>query len=152
MTTFKRMLNIETGAQKDSEALAAADQKMGHGDLGKLFKLGANSFELCADGDQIDGQLDSLREFTVNDGYPFGTVKKGRFIAATVKTRNTAVVGKRVVAEAQAALGDTSGVSDPSIKALVKIDSASPSLSKWRIYSIVGNAAADNCKVILERN
>lgn len=152
MTEFKRGLKTGMSDLKDGEALAAADQKVGMGDLGKLFKRGAASFELCAADDLIDGQLESLREFTVNDGFPFGTIKRAWRLEATVKTANTAVVGKLVVAEAQAALGDTNGVADPSIKGLIKVAAdQGATKSKWTIYEVLGDATKANCKVIIER-
>lgn len=152
MTVFKRGLKTGMSDLKDGEALAAADQKVGMGDVGKLFKLGPVSFLLCEADDLIDGQLESLREFTVNDGFPFGTIKRGWRLEASVKAANTAVVGKLVVAEAQAALGDTNGVADPSTKALIKIaaDQAATK-SKWKIYEVLGDATQANCKVVIER-
>lgn len=152
MTEFKRGLTTGMNDVKDSEAIGAVDNKVGMGDLGKLVKLGAMSFELCAADDLIDGQIDSFREFTVNDGYPFGTVKKGPRLAVAVKAANTAAVGSIVVAEDQAALGDTVGLQDPYIKGLVKLaaDQAATK-SRWRIYEILGDKTAANCKVIIER-
>lgn len=152
MTVFKRGLTTGMNDQKDSEAIGAKGNKVGMGDLGKLVKLGAASFELCSADDLIDGQIESFKEFTVNEGFPFGTVKKGQRLAVAVKTANTAVVGSPVLAEAQAALGDTAGLADPYVKGLVKVDSAgSASKSRWRIYEILGNKANANCKVIIER-
>ena len=152
MTLFKRGLTTGTNDVKDSEAIGLADNKVGMGDLGKLVKLSAASFVLCADGDHIDGQIDSFREFTVNEGFPFGTVKKGFRLGVAVAAANTAVIGSRVVAAAQAALGDTDGLADPYGKGLVNIDATSPSVSKWRIYEILGDATKVNCKVIIERD
>lgn len=152
MTEFKRGLKTGMSDLKDGEALAAADQKVGMGDLGKLFKLGTNSFELCAADDLIDGQLESLREFTVNDGFPFGTIKRAWRLEVTVKAANTAAIGSKVVAEDQAALGDTNGLADPSIKGLVKVAADQDATkSKWSIYEILGDKTQANCKVIIER-
>lgn len=152
MTEFKRGLKTGMSDLKDGEALATVDQKVGMGDLGKLFKRGADSFELCAAGDPIDGQLESLREWTVNDGYPFGTIKRAWRLGVTVKAANTAAIGSPVLAEDQAALGDTNGVADPYVKGLVKIDSAGDSSkSPWKIYEILGDKTKANCQVIIER-
>lgn len=152
MTVFKRGLTTGMNDQKDSEAIGAADDKVGMGDLGKLVKLRADSFVLCSSDDLIDGQIESFKEFTVNEGFPFGTVKKGPRLAVAVKTANTAAVGTIVVAEDQAALGDTAGLSDPYIKGLVKAASdQSATKSRWRIYEILGDKTAANCKVIIER-
>lgn len=152
MTVFKRGLKTGMSDLKDGEALATADQKVGMGDVGKLFKRGAASFELCAADDLIDGQLESLREFTVNDGFPFGTIKRAWRLGVTVKTANTAAVGSPVLAEDQAALGDTNGVANPYLKALVKVDGAgSASKSAWKIYEILGDKTKANCEVIIER-
>lgn len=152
MTEFKRGLTTGTQDVKDSEAIGAIDNKFGMGDVGKLVKLGAKSFELCAADDLIDGQIDSFREFTVNDGYPFGTVKKGPRLAVAVKSANTAAVGQIVVAEAQAALAGGAGVADPYINGLVKVAGDQDNTkSRWRIYEILGDKTAANCKVIIER-
>lgn len=152
MTIFKRGLKVGVADIKDGEAIGTNTTVVGAGDLGKLFKLGAASFELCASGDLIDGQLESLREHTVNDGFPFGTIKRAFRIEATVKAANTAAVGSYVVAEAQEALGSTTIVADPSLKALVKVDAdQAATKSRWRIYAIVGDKTQANCKVVLER-
>lgn len=152
MTEFKRGLKVGVNDVKDGEAIGAADDKVGMGDLGKLVKLAANSFELCAADDLIDGQIESFREFTVNEGFPFGTVKKGLRLAVAVKAANTAAVGSLVVAEAQAALGDTTGLADPYVKGLVKVAAdQGATKSRWRIYEILGDKTAANCKVIIER-
>lgn len=152
MTVFKRGLKTGMSDLKDGEALAAVDTKVGMGDIGKLFKRGAASFELCQADDPIDGQLESLREHTVNDGYPYGTIKRAWRLGVTVKAANTAVVGAPVLAEDQAALGDTNGVANPYTKALVKIDAAgTSSKSPWKIYEILGDKTQANCEVIIER-
>lgn len=152
MTVFKRGLTTGMNDQKDSEAIGAVDDKVGMGDLGKLVKLAAASFELCAADDLIDGQIESFKEFTVNDGFAFGTVKKGERLGVAVKAANTAVVGSLVVAEAQAALGDTTGLADPYVKGLVKVAAdQGATKSRWRIYEVLGDATKANCKVIIER-
>lgn len=152
MTVFKRGLKIGSTDIKDGEALGIVDQPVKAGDLGKLFKKGENSFLLCEEDDLIDGQLESLREFTVNDGYSFGTIKRAFRIEATVAAANTAAVGALVVAGAQEALGSDVIAADPSVKALVKVaaDQAATK-SKWSIYGIVGDKTQANCKVVLER-
>lgn len=152
MTEFKRGLTTGMNDVKDSEAIGVADDKYGMGDIGKLVKMAGASFIPCEDGDLIEGQIESFREFTVNDGVPFGTVKKGPRLAVVVKTANAAEYGKLVVAEAQAALAGGSGVADPSINGVVKVaaDQAATK-STWRIYEILGDKAAANCKVIIER-
>lgn len=149
MPEFKRGLTTGMNDVKDSEAIGAADNKTGMGDLGKLVKLSAPSFVLCGDGDDIEGQIESFSAYTVNEGFPHGTVKKGPRLAVAVKAANTAVVGSQVVAAAQAALGDTNGLADPYVKGLVKV--ANGTLIKWRIYEVLGDATAANCKVIIER-
>lgn len=152
MTVFKRGLTTGMNDQKDSEAIGVADQSVGMGDLGKLVKLGAAAFELCGADDLIDGQIESFKEFTVNEGFPFGTVKKGPRLGVAVKAANTAVVGQIVVAEAQAALGDKTGLADPYVKGLVKVAAdQNATKSRFRIYEVLGDATKANCKVIIER-
>lgn len=152
MTTFKR--GLTTGEQdiKDSEAIGKVDDKVNQGDLGKLVKLSANSFELCVADDLIDGQIDSLQSFTVNDGFPFGTVKKGPRLAVALGAAGTAQIRALVVAGDQEALGASTAKTDPYINGVVEVAAdQSTSASRWRIYEILGDASAANCKVIIER-
>lgn len=152
MTIFKRGLKIGSSDIKDGEAIGPVDQAVLAGDLGKLFKKAENAFLLCAEDDLIDGQLESLREFTVNDGYAFGTIKRAWRIEAAVAAANTAAVGALVVAGAQEALGSSTIAADPSLKAVVKVAAdQGTTKSKWSIYAIVGDKTQANCKVVLER-
>jgi hypothetical protein len=147
MTVFKRALTTGTNDIKDSEAIGVVDGLAGVGDLGKFVVLAAASFTLAADGAQIEGQIDSFSGFTVNDGFQHGTVKKGHRLSACVVLANTAVVGAKVLAAPQVALGSIIVAADPYLNGKVKIDVS----GKWRIYEVVGDASAADCKVILER-
>lgn len=152
MELFKRGLTVGSNDIVDSEAIGLVDGKIGQGDLGKLVKLAAKSFELCEAGDLIDGQILALETTTVNDGYSFGSVKKGRLMAVAVKTAGTAEVGKFVVAAEQEALGSLNAKVDPYINGLVDVAAEQATTkSRFRIYEVLGDATSANCKVIIER-
>ena len=152
MEMFKRGLTTGSNDVIDSEAIGLVDGPIGQGDLGKLVKLAAKSFELCAEGDLIDGQIAAIDAATVNDGYRFGSVKKGPRLAVAVKTASTAEVGKLVVAAEQEALGSVAGKTDPYINGLVDLAAEQGTTkSRWRIYEVLGDSTSANCKVIIER-
>ena len=152
MNVFKRGLTTGSADVIDSEAIGLVDGAIGQGDLGKLLKLSANSFELCAAGDLIDGQLYAIDAALVNDGFRFGSVKKGPRFAVAVATANTAAVGALVVAADQEALGSTAAKADPYINGLVDLAAdQGATASRLRIYEVLGDATAANCKVIVER-
>lgn len=152
MNIFKRQLTTGSHDQIDSEALGKVDGPINQGDLGKLVKLGAASFDVCAAGDLIDGQVYAIDAGLVNDGFRFGSVKKGPRLAVAVKTASTAEVGKIVVAAEQEAFGAGSAKADPYINGLVDLAADQDTTkSRWRIYEVLGDSTSANCKVIIER-
>lgn len=150
----QRRLTVGAADQKDTELLGAISDatKINEYDRGKLTKLAAASFELCEAGDLIDGQVESLADGLANGGYRIGTVRKGPRMEVAVKTANTAAVGSIVVAAAQVAWGDSTFAEQPYVNGLVDLaGDQGTTKSRWRIYSILGDATAANCKVIIER-
>jgi hypothetical protein len=155
MTQFVRTLLAESGVAKvHSEALGDNTNQFGNQDVGALVKLAANSYVQCADGDEIGGQVASVEEFTVNDGYAFGTVKKSHRIKAIVGANGdtTAVtVGALVVADVQPALkGKLTSGSGGDISTLGHVKVGTPTLNKWQVIYVSGAGAAGE-EVILEK-
>ena len=88
-------------------------------DIGKPVKLVATDrYDLCADGDEIEGFVDSISASSVG-GYSFGTIRKGPFIR--VELSGDAAVGSLVEAAAPAAAGtaETNGL--PVVSAHVEV-------------------------------
>lgn len=101
----------------ESAALGVdANGKFKTEDLGKPVKLaGSNNFVLAAADDEIEGFVNSVDPFNVNDGFSFGGVlRKGRKLAVVGANQSgTMAVGDLVVADTQVALG-TAG--SPKVK------------------------------------
>lgn len=124
----------------------AAGGNLVDADVGKPVKLtAAGVYALCADGDNIDGFLDSVSEFT-QDGYSFGTVQTGGRRWVTLS--GNCAVGKCVEAADPAAAGtaETSGFGQVSIHAghalgvAATVDQSLPFIvsKKWRVISGAG--------------
>ena len=124
----------------------AASGHLTDADVGKPVKLtAAGVYALCADGDNIDGFLDSVSEFT-QDGYAFGTVQTGGRRWVTLS--GNCAVGNCVEAAAPAAArtAETSGFGAVSIHAGHALGAAStvnlalPFIvsKKWRVISGAG--------------
>lgn len=80
-----------------SAKLGATGAKMVDADVGFPVKLAADSqFDKCADGDQIEGFVNSISGFTVED-HSFGGVQVGGFKAVTAY--GAIAIGDYVVAE-----------------------------------------------------
>ena len=114
-------------------------------DVGKGVKLStAQNYVLCADGDEIEGVVDSVSPETVNDGFSFGGIQVNRRVEAIVGTEEvgTVDIGELVVAGAQIAAG-TAGI--------LRVKSGAPATHKWRcIRHITGTGAAGD-KILLEK-
>lgn len=127
---------------------------------GKPVKLGGAGFVACAADDAIDGFVSSVEVMTVNDGYSFGSVKRGGRVLATVGTDQGATpmaVGDFVVAGAGTAAVGTAGGgmvktlvltgfttnADPAIAALLK--------ARWRCIRLVTGTGISTNLVLLEK-
>lgn len=127
---------------------AAAGEAWGSKDLGKAVKLGSNgsAYELCTDGDEIEGFVDSMEVVTVNDGFPFGTVKRSHRQEVLVGS-GTVAVGDYVVSATQAAVG-TEENAKVKAKTLVATDLNN---HKWRCISIVTGSGAAGDTITIEK-
>lgn len=123
-----------------------ANNKLTANDIGKGVKLaGANNYVLCAEGDEIEGILESVNPDTVNDGFAFGSVRKNGRAKATVATAAVGplAVGALVAAAAQAAI-DTAG-------GLVVDDDTAPTVHIWRVISLLGGDGSADSEVLIEK-
>lgn len=109
-------------------------------DVGKPVKLtGDSTWDLCADGDQIEGFLRSVEPFTM-DGLSFGGVQKGGF--------------KEVVCAGAIAIGDyvvaSTGGKVEKAPAVTAGDATTVRRYEWRVVSgEVGVDAGDHTVIIL---
>lgn len=115
-------------------------------DRGKAVVLaGEGTHELCANGDEITGFIDSIKGITVNDGNSFGGVRRGgtaeAVIGANQDSTAPAKVGDLVVADDQAAAG---------VKGTAQVRTGSPTKYKWEITSVKGDGTTGT-RVVLER-
>ena len=81
MTVFNFTLLVNDPPATVLSAALGPDSsnKLASVDVGKGLKLGtAQNYVLCADGDEIEGVLDSVSPETVNDGFSFGGVQIDR--------------------------------------------------------------------------
>lgn len=161
MTTFAFGENV-TEAMKDtvSAALgAAAASGIGTNDLDKAYKMGVlQNYVPCADGDPIEGFVNAVEGFTVNNGFSFGSVqRRGRKTVQNGAGQATLAVGDYVVAFTQVAIG-TAGLAQVK-KAAVTADvtDATPdtvaiqSNYVWRVVRILTGTGVAGDKVLIER-
>jgi hypothetical protein len=118
-------------------------------DLGKPLKLiASDTFGLCAAGDEIEGTLEAIAAFTVNNGFSFGTVnRRGRRIAVNGAVTATPF-NDLVLAGPNAARNvknSTGGFTDMVVQHGV------PTKYLWRVISTLGGAGAQNSRVCIER-
>lgn len=128
-------------------------------DTGKAVKLAGEGYhDLCADGDEITGFIDSVKGDTVNNGNSFGGVKRGGTHTAILGAgqATAAKVGDLVVADVQEAAGvkptdsriNVSGFGYTDIYARVK--TGAPTLYKWQVIRVIGDGT-EGSVVHLER-
>ena len=111
MASFNFTQNV--GEQRFISAAlgASSGTKLTTNDSAKAVKYGAaNNVVLCANGDEVDGFLETVTDHTVNDGFAFGSVAThGRFeVVVDAGEVGTAAVGTKMVAGTQTAI-DTAG-------------------------------------------
>jgi hypothetical protein len=123
-----------------SAALGTPAAKFTNNEIGKLVKLSVadpNSYELAADGDDIEALVLELEPASVNSGYAFGSIQKNkRFIATTA-----AALAPRdfVVCDAQDPVG-TPVADYPKVKAGAGVQ------FKWRVIRVMSAT-----KVLIEK-
>lgn len=126
-------------------------------DIGKPVKLSAaGKYAICSDGDQIDGFITSISDFTI-DGWSFGTVQIGGRVYASLDGGSTFGYIVEAAAQASVRTAHSSGYGRVSSNAIYTTldatatgDEAIPFIlaRKWRIIS---GAVTDAAKVLLER-
>jgi len=111
-------------------------------DIGKPVKLSAaDTYSLCAAGDQIDGFLVGINPET-QDGYTFGSVQIDGYVR--VELSGAATVGSLVAAATPAAAGtaEANGLGKVQAHTLATADVASLAASifaiNWRVVSGTG--------------
>lgn len=144
MANFQRTLVAEDGIAKiRSDALGTGAGEFTDTSVGLLVKLGANACVLCADGDEILGQVQSVAEHTVNSGYSFGAVKQSHRIKVKVAAQQTGnmAVGDLCVAGTQPAHSAGTGGTAKT---------GTPTRHKWECIWVSGSGAAGD-EAILEK-
>ena len=128
-------------------------------DIGKPLKLTATDrYDLCADGDGIDGWLVAVNPETV-DGYAFGTVQIGGRVYAQLDGAATFGYVVEAAAPATVRTAETSGYGQVSVCAAyagvggTAVDTTAELLpyvfrKQWRIIS---GAVTDDSIVLLEK-
>lgn len=114
-------------------------------DIGKPVKLStANNYVLCAQGDQIEGFVNSVSPETVNGGYSLGGIQTdGRIIAKVGASQvGTLTVREFAVAETPSALGtkDTYPL----------VVQGTPADFKWRVIRVISGTGVAGDLVLLE--
>lgn len=150
MTVFKLTETVTASLKNTSAALGASTSTpLTDKDIGKAVKLAAaDNYILCADGDPIEGRVQSVETFTVNGGFGFGTVQTGDRMRAKVGS-GTVAVRDYVLAAAQSAVGTPHTDGLPLVK---KVASAFTEVIAfpWRVISFESGSGAVGSVVILE--
>jgi hypothetical protein len=113
-------------------------------ELGKVVKLvGDSQYNLCAQGDQIEGFISSVESFTADDFSIGGVVTEGRFkvtldgLQATAGT-GVIAVGDYVVAGTPTAKGTALAGAYPKV---CKATTQTGMYFAWRVVSLDGTTA-----------
>lgn len=141
--TFTAMLGATTGA-------GAFTDKDKH----KAVKLGGDSrYILCADGNDIEGQVISIEPDT-SDGYGKGTVCNKDRIYAINAGAGAIAVGAFVVAAAQPAVGTelprvSTGL-ETGVRAM-PVKAGAGVFFLWRVISLLNDTGAVGKLILIER-
>lgn len=120
-------------------------------DKGKAVKRGASgrNWILAADGNDLEGRLESLEVGTVNDGFNHGTIRRGVsgiYMKVVNADAGALAVGATIVCAAQSAVGTVQTVAPyPKVKAGAGV------LFKWRIVELYEGAGAVGSVMLAER-
>jgi len=131
---FKAMVDErDTTTAKLGTNTVANSGDLNSNDIGKPLKLtAADTYGLCADGDQIDGFLLSVADYTA-DGYAVGTVQLGGRVRVEIKT--TLDIGDIVEAHTQTARTVASANGLGIVSEHTKVDATR---KVWRLVSGTG--------------
>ena len=114
-------------------------------EVGKAVKVAAGEkYILAADGDDLEGVVDSLMDHTVRDGFSFGSVKRYFTECEAEVIGTTLAVGAQVICGAQAAIGTAHATGNPRVKA------GTGALFKWRVVSLMGGNGSAGTAVLIE--
>lgn len=153
------VMGVPAGFEDTSLCSAAlgvnAAGKLTDYDLGKAVKLIADStYGLCANGDDIEGQLVSVEPVTVNDGFGFGTIQVAERLVAKNSGGAAIAVGAEVIAAAQPAVGTAiTAVSSGTQTGIrpMPVKSGTGAIFKWRVISLLGGAGAVGTPILIEK-
>jgi len=148
----KFQMNVTLNDDADYITARVADgtgdaNQLKEADVGKLLKLAGDSrYGLCADGDEIEGVLETAEEMQRQDGYSIGTVRTdGRIKVALAEP---VAVGEYVVSGAPLARGTAQNYAPPAVKKAAK---PAELLHKWRVISILSGTGAAGSIGVIER-
>lgn len=131
--------------------LGTAANQIKDADVGKAVKLvGAGRYAVCADGDEFEGRIESIENYTA-ETYTVGTVRRGGYVEAILV--GAANAGDYVICAAQAALGtanDADKFPRPKVKATADQLAATISALKFK-WRIVDGTISNGGVVTLER-
>ena len=145
---FKEMVDERdtTTAKLGTDTVANAGDLNGN-DVGKPLKLtAADTYGLCADGDDIDGFLMSVEPYT-SDGYAVGTVQLGG--RKRVELDGNAAVGTIVEAGTMAArtVKEANGLGVVSVHAIDTDAALTIPSKRWKVISGTGLDEDTTCIV-----
>lgn len=153
--TFGVLVNMSEDSIISAALGANAAGKLTDKDIGKAVKLAGDSrYEVCADGNDIEGIVAAIEPHTVNAGLGFGSVQtQGRVVASNAGAAPIAV-GAYVVAAAQPAVGTeiallTTGTQTGTRPVPVKAGAGT--VFKWRVIALLGGAGAVGTPILIER-
>lgn len=133
---------VEQSEMIISAKLGATGAKMVDADVGHAVKLAADSqFDKCADGNEIEGFVTSVEQFTVQD-HSFGGVQIGGFKSVVVT--GPIAIGDYVVASAAAKKLKKQAAPTAN-------DCTTLGLYKWRYVSGEVNGGAVDCVGVVLR-
>jgi hypothetical protein len=137
----------------ESAALGADNtHKLVSADVGKPVKIAAaENYVLCATGDEIEGTVETVQAFTVNNGFSFGTVSRRGRRVATQTGATTVVVGDLLVADTNAALGVLNTAAICLAGATLAVKKGVPTKFLWRVISLLGGGGLQNTNIVIER-
>lgn len=143
---FTELVDIEELKVISTALGGGTGSQFAQNDIGKPVKLStANNYVLCAQGDEIEGFVNSVSPETVNGGYSVGGIQtRGRMIAKVGASQTgTLAVREFAVAETPSALGTKD--------ALPLVVQGTPADHKWRVIRIISGTGVAGDTVLLER-
>lgn len=175
MTTFTRKATVLSNEIISDALGSGSDTWLASADLGKAVKLSSASHVLATEGSDIDGFVNSIAPYKVNNGYAFGGIlTKGRIEAVVGANQGGTpmAIDDYVVADIQLALGTIGSAqtwtnypgtapSSPSgptaqvktgVTAVAGTTLGTPSRKFWRCIAIVSGTGAAGSVVLLERD